>query len=227
MRSTGVSIRIGVGFGLGVFRRRRGFRGLFQFLRSRVFPVNVNNQPVRIRQQESVVLREAVNVENNPRAIPARLSHANLLQKSMIQIEALAHQGRRKLGVVQIKNDACRTAQSLRGKLYFAFKVNRDSSGVWRRPVPDTGNPGRTCWACGYRRDFLARFLWRRISAGNLALGHALTYLLLLLFIFMLREVGAFFGLRPLIQFSNGLARVVGQAMVRVATEEFLKIRSG
>ena len=71
-----------------------------------VLAVNIDDQPVRIRQQEGFVVRKIVDFEHDARAAGLKLRHADLLQEAVIHIEALAHQRRRQLGVAQIEEDA-------------------------------------------------------------------------------------------------------------------------
>ena len=58
----------------------------------KVLAVNIDDQPVRIRQQEGFVVREIIDLEHHSRPAGLKLRHADLLQESVIHVEALAHQ---------------------------------------------------------------------------------------------------------------------------------------
>jgi hypothetical protein len=61
-------------------------------------PMNIDNQPVRIRQQKRRVLRHIVHIQHHPRHIVRVLRRPNLLQKSVVRHrKALAHQLLRQL----------------------------------------------------------------------------------------------------------------------------------
>src|ERR1035438_8586997 len=102
--------------------------------------MNVDNEPVRMGQQKSVVARELVHFEHDPGAARLRLRHSNLLQEAVVDVESLAHQRRSEGGIAQVEKNAVRVRDALRGKLYLFLDVDGDASVVRRGPVANTSH---------------------------------------------------------------------------------------
>ncbi len=105
-----------------------------------ILAVDIDDQPVRIRQQEGFVVRKIGHFEHNPRAPGLKLRHTNLLQEPVVHVEALAHQRRGQLGAAQVEENAVRTGNARRTELDVALQVDGDARVVRRRPVPDPGH---------------------------------------------------------------------------------------
>ena len=74
--------------------------------------MDVDNQPIRIRQQKSVVIGKVIDLEHDARASWGKLGYSNLLQKTVIHIKALANQGGRQFGTAKIEEDARRSSDA-------------------------------------------------------------------------------------------------------------------
>ncbi len=106
-----------------------------------VLAMNIDDQPVGIGQQKRVVVRQIVDFQHNPRPSGLKLRHSDLLQESVINIEALSHQCRRELRIAQVEKDPVGIRQPLRSKLDLALQVDGHSRVVWCRPVPNRRHP--------------------------------------------------------------------------------------
>src|SRR5215471_17738020 len=99
--------------------------------------VDVDDEPVGIRQQKGFVRRETVDLEHHAGSLRLKLRDADFLEESIVDIEAFAYERGGQLRIPQIEEDTIWMRNSLRTKFHFAFQVNRHSSVVRSRPVPD------------------------------------------------------------------------------------------
>src|SRR5204863_1131428 len=103
-------------------------------------PVNVDDQPIRIWQDEGRVLGEVIDFEHHARHIRLVLRDAYLLQQTVFNVVALANQLRREPAVVQVEEDAIGRGNSPGFVLYFVFEIDGDARVVRRGPVTEAGN---------------------------------------------------------------------------------------
>ena len=107
--------------------------------------MNINNQPIRIRQQKRRVLRHLMHIQHHPRHLIRELRRTDLRQKSIIgHRKALARQLRRQPCMVQIEEDAIRILHPRRLILHVLARihvqVDRHTRIARRRPMPNPGH---------------------------------------------------------------------------------------
>ena len=95
----------------------------------------INDEPIRVGQQESVVPSEVIHFQDNPRAPRLKFGNANLLQEAVVDVEGLANQSGRQFGVAEVEENAVRMRDALGTELYFLLDVNGDASVIGRGPV--------------------------------------------------------------------------------------------
>ena len=77
--------------------------------------MNINNQPVRIRQQKRRILRHLVHIQHHPRHVTRKLRRTNPRQKTIVRHrKALAGKLLCQPRIVQIKKDAVRMLDARR-----------------------------------------------------------------------------------------------------------------
>ena len=124
-------------------------------------PVDVDDQPVRIRQQKRRVLRHIVHIQHHPGHIRSGLRGPDSLQKAVVRHrEAPAHQLRAQLRPVQVEKDSIRVRNPRRLELYLVAKVDRHPGIRRRRPVPDPGHLRQALPRRGDSRSLCRR--WNR-----------------------------------------------------------------
>ena len=104
--------------------------------------MNINNQPIRIRQQKRRVLRHVMHIQHHPRHLTRKLRRPHPGQKPIIgHIEALARQLRRQPRMPQVEEDAIRILHPRRLILHLFsrrhIQINRHPRITRRRPMPN------------------------------------------------------------------------------------------
>ena len=105
--------------------------------------MNVDDQTVGIWQQERIVLRQAVHFQDNAGLIVLELGHTNLLQETVVHIEAFANQRRSQRRTPQIEEDAVGAVDTLRLELHILFQINSYPRVIGSGPMPYTGDPSQ------------------------------------------------------------------------------------
>ena len=130
-----------------------------------ILAVNINDEPVRVGQQESVVARQVVHFQHNPRAPRLKFGNSNFLQEAIVHVEGLAHQGRSQFGVAQVEENAVGMRDALGIELHLLLDINGHASVVGRGPVANSGN-ARQGAATGARACRFGDRFGRVASAG-------------------------------------------------------------
>ena len=131
--SSVIDLRAGVGL-----RRTRFIRFVLSILGSPnsgncsfgLIPMNVDDQPGRIRQQEGVIFRKVFDLKYDPRSPWLKLGDTNLLEESVVHLERFSNQCRSQLRVAQIKENTIRVVDTLGVKLDVLLQVDGDPGVV-------------------------------------------------------------------------------------------------
>ena len=185
-----------------------------------ILPVNINDEPVRVRQQESVVARQVVHFQHNPRAPRLKFGDANFLQEAIVHVEGLAHQRRSQFGVAQVEENAVWIRDALGIELHFLLDVNGDAGVVGRGPVANASD-ARQRAAAGARG---IRGFGRVVGVGAGGAAGATDIGRLLLARRLLRRAFHFVGLG--VDFLHRRARIVGQPVARIAMQKVFEGRA-
>ena len=99
--------------------------------------MNVNNQAVRIWQQECRVFRDIIHVQDHTRQVYFVLRHTNFVQEARIHIKGFASQTRREFHAMQVKEDAVRIGNASRLIFHLLLQINGYAGVIGRGPVAD------------------------------------------------------------------------------------------
>ncbi len=103
--------------------------------------MNINNQPVRIRQQKSRILRHIIYIQHHPRHIVRELCRPYLLQEPIIRHrKALPHQLLRQPSPMQIKINPVRIRHPSRLISHIIPEIDRHPRISRSRPMPNPRN---------------------------------------------------------------------------------------
>ena len=98
--------------------------------------MNIDNQPIGIRQQKRRILRNITHIQHHPRHVPARLCRPDLLQISIIRnVEAFTHKLRPQPGPMQVKVDPIRIWYPRGLKRHLGSQINRNPRVSRCRPM--------------------------------------------------------------------------------------------
>src|SRR4029077_1708338 len=106
-----------------------------------ILAMYINNEPVRVGQQESVVPREVVHFQHNSRASRLKFGNANLLQEAIVYVEGLADQGGSEFRVAQVEENSVRMRDALGTEFHFLLDIYGDSRVIGRGPVANPSDP--------------------------------------------------------------------------------------
>ena len=107
--------------------------------------MNIDNQPIRIRQQKRRVFRHMMHIQHHPRHIVAKLRRPHPFQETIIGYpKTLPLQLRRQPRMPNIKEDPVRILHPRGLILHFLtrrhIQINRHPRVARRRPVPNPGH---------------------------------------------------------------------------------------
>ena len=129
--------------------------------------MNIDNQPVRVGQQERRILGDVIHFQHHPGRSLLVLRHPDLLQEAILHVEALAHQRRNQFRVRQVEEDAVRIGDAPSLVFHLRVQIDRHAGVVRRRPVPDARDlrrPSRLCRRSIRIRRRCGRNLCRRLD---------------------------------------------------------------